>query len=247
MKKILLVNKYYHPDIGGVETVVQQHAQLLKYQYSVTVLCISKEFSWYTKNEFINGVKVIRCSSLGTYFSMPLSITFFLHYFINYLKSDVIINHVPFPLMDLAFFIIDRLVKRKNILFWHSDIVKQKALKKILRPFIINTINRSTQILTTSPNLKANSEDIGEYQKKTDVLPLYINSDVINGYIKDLNAEKKYDFIFFGRLCYYKGVDILLDAVKILKNKGVEPEIFMAGDGDLVNYIENEIIENKIK
>lgn len=44
MKKILLVNKYYHPDIGGVETVVQQHAQLLKYEYSVTVLCISKEF-----------------------------------------------------------------------------------------------------------------------------------------------------------------------------------------------------------
>lgn len=65
-----------------------------------------------------------------------------------------------------------------------------------MRPFIINTINRSTQILTTSPNLKANSEDIGEYQKKTDVLPLYINSDVINGYIKDLNAEKNMTLYF---------------------------------------------------
>ncbi len=40
---ILLINKFYWPDVGGVETVVQQHANFLTTKGNkVTVLCIKK-------------------------------------------------------------------------------------------------------------------------------------------------------------------------------------------------------------
>ena len=42
---ILQVNKMYHPDIGGVETVVKQHSEYLSQYDEVIVLCINKNFS----------------------------------------------------------------------------------------------------------------------------------------------------------------------------------------------------------
>ena len=40
--KALLVNKFYHPKIGGVETAVRQYAEaLVKAGHEATVLCVS--------------------------------------------------------------------------------------------------------------------------------------------------------------------------------------------------------------
>ena len=45
---ILQVNKMYHPDIGGVETVVKQYSEYLSQYDEVIVLCINKNFSLTT-------------------------------------------------------------------------------------------------------------------------------------------------------------------------------------------------------
>ena len=37
-KKLLIVNKMYYPDIGGVETVVKQYPEYLTHFFHVTVL-----------------------------------------------------------------------------------------------------------------------------------------------------------------------------------------------------------------
>jgi len=51
----------------------------------------------------------------------------------------------------------------------------------------------------------------------------------------EIKAEKKYDYIFFGRLEEYKGIDVLLDLVKYYKNK----KFLIVGRGPMEREIKN--------
>ena len=92
---ILFVNKFYSPVIGGVETVVRQYAEYFAgKKYQVTVLAVSDGFSLFTRQKKVKNINVIYCASFGTFFSMPLSISFFFKYWkiysaINLLPSGV--------------------------------------------------------------------------------------------------------------------------------------------------------------
>lgn len=244
--KALMINKYYTPDVGGVETVIQQHAEHLSTQgHDITVLCVKKHFSLRTDREAINGVNVIRCSSFGTFLSMPLSITFFFYYFSHILKNQLAVFHAPFPLADLAaFFFLPK--KIKKVVFWHSDIVRQKKLKVLLDFFINHTLKKAHIILTTSRTLAANSSNLVKFKEKVEVVPLSIDVESITAKANskviltadlsaiDLNAL---DFISFGRLSYYKGINVLIDALTLLHNEGITPSVLIAGQGELTEEI----------
>ena len=73
--RILEVNKAYYPHVGGIESLVKQYAEGFKDIADVKVL-VCREDRGKGFSEEINGVKVIRAGSLGTYFSCPLSASF---------------------------------------------------------------------------------------------------------------------------------------------------------------------------
>lgn len=225
--KILQINKMYTPDIGGVETVVKQYAELMSVNSKVTVLCINKKFKLSTSREFINGVEVIRCSSFGTFFSMPLSLSFFLYFFRLKRDFDIIHIHEPFPLASLLSLFVKR--QDKVCVTWHSDIIKQKFLKRIVELFQKRLCRLSKVIFTTSPNLLSFSDVISNYKEKVCILPLSIDVDNVQ--------EGKYEgdyFLYLGRLSYYKGISVLLEA---FEKSDSEVPLYIVGDGD-VNIVE---------
>ena len=77
MFRILEVNKFYPPHIGGIETVVAQRAKHLSKFPDTEVKVLVCQEKGRGKTEIINGVEVIRCGSAGTYFSCPVSASFF--------------------------------------------------------------------------------------------------------------------------------------------------------------------------
>jgi len=132
--RILLVNKFYDPIIGGVESVVKQHAAFLREQgHEVTVLCCSGRFAVRTLVEERDGARVVRCASIGTFMSMPLAPVLFLHLLRLLLWSELVIYHLPFPLATVS--ALFEPVRRPVIVFWHSDVVQQKRLKPIVQFF----------------------------------------------------------------------------------------------------------------
>jgi len=72
--KVLQVNKLYAPFIGGVERTVQDIAEGLKDKVDMKVLVCQPKGR--TTVEVINGVEVTKASSLGIYWSMPVSLSF---------------------------------------------------------------------------------------------------------------------------------------------------------------------------
>lgn len=254
--KVLMINKYYTPDVGGVETVIQQHAEHLSRQgHDITVLCVKKNFSLHTDHEVINGVNVIRCSSFGTFLSMPLSIMFFFNYLLYVIKNQLVVFHAPFPLADLAAFLFLS-HKIKKVVFWHSDIVRQKKLKVLFDFFINHTLKKTDVILTTSRTLAENSSNLGKFKEKVEVVPLSIDvariTEKANGQevpaadlgTIDLNAL---DFISFGRLSYYKGINVLIDALTLLHHEGITPCVLIAGQGELAEEIDAAISREGLK
>ena len=83
--KILILNKMYHPDIGGVETITKQYAEWLNSDnHTVTILTTSSKSNFKIVTKTINGVKVISHSPLFVVGSLPVSIFYLLHYFLIY-------------------------------------------------------------------------------------------------------------------------------------------------------------------
>ncbi len=252
--RILQVNKYYSPDVGGIETVCQQYSEHLVKEHDVTVLCVHKNFKLMGDVEFINNVRVIRCSSLGSLLSMPISLTFPFYFMFLYLRSNIIFLHLPFPLADLSWFFVSFL-KKKVFLVWHSDIVKQGIAKKILSPLLNFSLKKAHKILVTSPNMLLYSKSLMHVQAKCVVLPLSINAKKIRDLVSETTScssipeLSKYDVIdglFFGRLCYYKGVDILLDALISLKDEGFNPRVVIAGRGEYEEYVKQTLEKNAL-
>lgn len=241
---VLEVNKLYYPNIGGIETVVQTIAENLKDKSNIEVLvCQSKGKG---SVDTINGVKVTRCSSIGTYFSMPVSFEFISKFKKMSKNADIVHIHTPFPLGDLACLLSG--YKGKVVIYWHSDVVKQKKLLKLYKPIMERFLKRADCIMVATQNHIESSPYISKYANKCKIIPygLNIQDYTIKGDIltQKLHDKKNLKVLFVGRLVYYKGVDILVKAFRSVTGC----ELFIVGTGILENELKSmaDSMENSV-
>ncbi len=215
--KILQVNKFYSPWIGGVERIVQQITEGLneKNNFKIEVLCC--DHNKKGKEEKINGVKVYHASSFGIFWGLPISLDFFRLFKKLSQKVDIIDFHHPFPLGDLAIFLFRP--KAKLIVHYHSDIVRQKALSFLINPFILNTLKKAEKIIVSNPNLIESSSCLRKFKQKCQIISFGVDLKEIENSLSEQEQRKikeKYGrfVLFVGRLNYYKGVDYLIEAMK---------------------------------
>ncbi|MCQ2482081.1 MAG: glycosyltransferase [Clostridia bacterium] len=236
--KVLQVNKFYSPVTGGIETLVKQYSEeLSKYDdIELEVLCCQKERA-KTQIETVNGIKVTRMSSLGTYFSCPLSLSFIREFRRKARNADVIEIHVPFPLADFA--VTFSRIKGKLFVAWHSDIVKQEKVMFFIKPFMKRLLERANNIIVATEGHISGSKYLPSYKEKCIVIPYGIDSsqynpDSINPEYRSILTEKLTNSssrkaLFVGRLVYYKGVDVLIKAFGEVH----DTELFICGEGPL--------------
>jgi len=241
---LLQINKYYSPDIGGVETVVKQYSEFASSFFeNVTVLTVHKKFKLTTTKSVINGVHIIRCSSFGTFFSMPISFSFFFEYFKIRNSYGIAHFHEPFPLGSILLFIIPK--AQKVVISWHSDIIKQKFFKKLAQYFQKLLCIRADVILTTSPNMINFSEVLSHHHEKTFILPLSINPEEYtyeNFSDTSWGLQSNGYILFLGRLAYYKGINTILDSLESLDLQNIK--LVIAGDGPMANSIKRWSLEH---
>lgn len=237
---VLEVNKAYYPHIGGIESLVRQYSEELGQFSGVTVttlVCRDGRGKGYIDR--VNGVEVIRSGSLGTYFSCPLSLSFIRNFRRLAKSADVVHINVPFPLADLALLLSG--FKGKVVVSWHSDIVKQKKLLMFYKPLLMSLLRRADVILTATQGHIDGSDWLPGFREKCRILPYGIKPEeylaverrpILTEKLTDKNAVKVF---FTGRLVYYKGVDVLLKAFRLVDGC----ELFIAGTGELEQQLKD--------
>ncbi len=247
--KILEVNKFYYPKIGGVEKVVQEIAEWINGgDISIDVLACSEKGRG--EEAIINGVNITRASTLITLFSMPLSFDFLKKYKKLVNSYDVVFLHYPFPLGFLAYALFSP--RKKMVIWYHSDIVKQKILEIFFKPFHLHCLKKAKKIFVSNPNLIESSNYLRKFKEKCVVVPFGVDLEKfkLTGIIKKEAEEirKKIGTPFIlsvGRLSYYKGFEYLIEAAK-----NVEANFLIIGEGKLKNKLSSLIkkfnLENKV-
>jgi len=246
--KVLHLCKYYPPYWGGIEKVSFDLVESLnKLDCHVDVLCFNdKNKTIIEKGKY----SIHRASIISSAFSSPLSISIFSILNKLHNKYDIIHIHLPNPMAAIALQLIN--YKGIIVIHWHSDIVKQRFLKKIYQPFQNKLLKRADKIIVTSNNYLSSSIDLKDFKNKCSIIPLgiskedFISNSKFNSQLKN-NFKDKFVIFSLGRLIYYKGFEFLIESARSLPDNFI---ILIGGTGVLKDKLQQKIdyhnLNNKV-
>ena len=226
--KILEINKFYYPWVGGVETIVKEIAEDLNGEDGFTIDVLACQVKGARREEVINGIKVYRAASWGKVSGMPLSLDFFR--WLKAIENDYDALLFPFPLAALAI----PFLKNKNIsILYHSDIVRQKISRLFFWPFINASLNKAKKIIVSSRRLLAYSPALNGRTEKCSVIPFGVDLDHfrLTEEVEKQAGKIKRQYpspllLCVGRLVYYKGYEYLIAAMK-----DIDAHLLIVGSG----------------
>ena len=231
--RLLIAGKAYAPHIGGIETVMQQTAEYMRKYAKTKVLCCRDELG-LTKKEKIRGVPVTYAGSFGTVASCPVSFSYLGEFRRKVMLADTVELHLPFPVADLALLLSG--YKGRVVVAWHSDVVRQKHMLTLYKPLMKWLLKRADAILVATKAHIDSSPYLPPFREKCVIVPYGIDPveyefrphlTPLTSQLRNSHAKK---ILFTGRLVYYKGADVLLEAFANVK---ADAELFFAGTGVL--------------
>ncbi|RAX54224.1 hypothetical protein CCY99_04225 [Helicobacter sp. 16-1353] len=250
--RVLQFGKFFPPDLGGIETVIEDLTLgLNKRGISCDVLCSNSKLK-YEESTLPCGAKIMRCASFGKFASTSIApqMIFKLRKIID--NYDIIHMHLPDPMANLALL----LANYKNkiiILHWHSDIIKQKRLLKLYLPLQQKLLKIATAIIATSNKYIEESAFLPKFRDKCVGIPIGVNKEslVADDVDKDIIRFPKNKKVIFslGRFATNKGFEYLIESAKYLSDEYV---IFIGGSGNeaLKKQFEEQVraegLENKV-
>lgn len=218
---ILHIYKDYPPVLGGIEGHVRDLAEgLIARGHQVTVLVTST-----TRRTFIERplpeLTIVRAARVAHLASTPLSPAMIA--LARDIRADIVHLQFPYPPGDLAAMAAP--CSPSLVISYQSDIVRQKALLSFYRPLLELTLRRATRIIAASPGYIASSPFLRRYAAKCEIVPIGI--DVTRFSPGDRTPGAPVHLLFVGRLRYYKGLHVLIEALRMVE--GVE--LWIAGNG----------------
>ena len=143
--RVLHFGKYWRQD-GGIETHVKTLCRGLA-GLGVDVVNLVSSVDQTSSDFVTDGYRVVETPTLGIYFSTSISPAMVAAARRHHQEKpfDVVHLHFPDPMSHLAAMFLPRSIPR--VISWHSDIVKQKQLLKLYRPWQYRQIMQSAAII----------------------------------------------------------------------------------------------------
>lgn len=230
--KILNITKFYHPYRGGMETVVKNITKMnIRKGITSDVLCSNDRFE--SMNENIDKAQIFRAARAftlkGTSLcpSMPFKLRQIAH------QYDLLHVHFPDPMSALSLFLTKP--STPFIIHWHSDIIKQRKFMPLFMPLQNWCLQEAKKILVTSQAYADHSEYLKSYLDKVVVVPIGIHAE---SKFKSRIPGTTKRILSVGRLTEYKGFNVLIDAMKFLKD---DYRLTIVGSGELYESIQQQI------
>lgn len=224
--RVLHVYKGYPPVVGGMENHIRVLAEAQAAAgHDVRVLVTHDRNA--TVRESIAGVEVVRAARIAQVSSAPVSLTLVAE--MRRYGPDVTHLHAPYPVGEAAWLVVGR---RPMVLTYQSDIVRQRVLGALWSPGLRLVLQRADRVLATSPAYARSSPMLRRVADRVAIVPLGIDTE---RFAAPDRAAGRARFgpgpwlAFVGRLRYYKGLDVLLDAMALVPDAG----LLVAGTGPM--------------
>jgi rhamnosyl/mannosyltransferase len=194
-----------------------------------------------TRQEKVDGIEVTRLAKLATVKSMPVCLH--LATALRSVPSDIVHLHLPNPAALIAYLMSGR--RGPLVLTWHSDLVRQKLLSRLLAPLHRWFVRTATRCIATSPDYVASSA-ILSIRRVCHVIPYGIRPERFaapSSAIVELRRQHGPRIVLaVGRLIYYKGFNYLLRAMTLIDGK-----LILIGDGPLRARLEHQAAESGLR
>ncbi len=244
IKNICLLNDSFPPIIDGVANAVYNYASILEKNYAHTI--VSTPYYPGASDDY--PFEVIRYPSLDTTklagyrFGLPMNISHLSAYIGK--DIDILHCHCPISSMVLARTLRDE-IRKPIILHYHTkfDIdIKRAVDLKILQDYaikmLVDSISYADEVWVVSRGAGENLRSLG-YEGRYVVMRNGVDFEKGKADEK-LTRKLREDYhiredvpvyLFVGRMMWYKGIRIILDALNILQNEGMDFQMVFVGDG----------------
>lgn len=244
---ILHVYKDYFPPVrGGIEYHINTLANGLKERgVDVRILVSNTTHKFQVAGH--NDIEVAKAPQWGRFYSAPLTPSF-LWYLRRFGKTaDIIHFHHPNPTAEISYLLAG--LNKKTVVTYHSDIIRQDKLGKLYSPFRKRFLAAADRIIATSPNYIQTSTVLRKFKHKCTVIPLGINIDrfLSKGSFGEIEKiKRRYEnqpiILFVGRFRYYKGLHLLISAMK-----AVPAKLLLIGTGPEETKLKNIVARNELE
>ena len=242
---VCLINDSFPPLIDGVANTVMNYAKVINENYGKAAVAVP----FYPKaNDSAFPYKVIRYPSLNTerFFDYRAGYPFSYETLDQIKKENVnlIHTHCPFASTFLARTLREPL-DAPVVFTYHTkfDVDIERAVgkgyikEKIIKE-IVKNIEACDEVWVVSEGAGKNLKNLG-YRGEYVVMPNGV--DIPKGKVPKEDIQKvteDYDlpegapvFLFVGRMAWYKGLDVILDSLAKLKEKGKDFRMVFIGGG----------------
>lgn len=263
--KVLHLTKYHSPFNGGIENFLRDILQCntTKAECEIRVIAHHHQRRIPTSHDMVEGVQVTRVRLWRQVLYAPICLHFpaEIRRALTDFKPDVL--HIHMPNLSAFICLFSREARRcRWILHWHSDVLGEaphwrvKLLYPVYRRFEKWLLSKAHTIVCTSPHYLDTSQPLLKFRHKCVVIPLGISSEVNHPrpsrqidnstQTNDQSPAQqnktpigvhRLNLLCVGRLTYYKGHAVLLDAIAELTDIHLD----IVGEGE-----EREILESKI-
>lgn len=251
--RVLHIGKFYPPFAGGMENFLADLLPALQ-QESVAAAALvhdsSAQSSAPTQDQ--QGVTIYRVPCYGRLLYAPISpaFPFWLHRAIRDFQPDLLHLHLP---NTSAFWALLLPAARRLpwVVHWHADVVASAIDRRLAlayrfyRPFEQRMLAASAAIIATSPPYLEASAALAPWRERCQMIPLGLDPTRIAD--PDPAAQERATALWgetptlrvlaIGRLTYYKGHDILIQAAAQLPDS----RILIVGTGEQRQRLETLI------
>ena len=250
--RVLHLGKFYPPARGGMETILELVCERTSTDVNNTVLVADHSSDpsgpGHEKRGSVEVIRLPAAVKVGAVAVLPG-----LPFRVRATPSDLVVIHEPNPMALLAYYLARP--AGRLIVWFHSEVVRPSWRYALFyRPFLNFAFARASKIIVASPTLVASSPQLRRWQHKCVVIPYGI--DMTSGDAPERVAVRADAIrreaggqplvLFVGRLVKYKGVDVLLEAMR-----GVAAKVVLVGDGPekaaLQRVAEREGVADRVK